>query len=598
MLIFFCRVLADCRDNQKGKLMKKRKSRNMVRTIILIASGLALLMAATVGYIGYSHIKTAYFSSFEEGLHAAAILLKGDLSNQYTGDWKVTGDGTLLKGGVQVHDDFEKQLDELSENTGMYFTIFMGDTRFVTSLVDENTGKRMEGTKASDVVISEVLNNCNEYLATDLEIGGKEWYAYYVPLKNSDGSVVGMVFAGRDTSIVTNNLKAAARAIIGVFVGFFLFNFGVARIIISKSSKSIRDIVNGLQSLEEGELDFYIHDRTFNRKDELGVIAASSAQVRDKLQDVIAATKKLSADVTASGESLATSAASASRVAEQVTGAVEEISRGAASQAESMEHSVSNTAELGDSIDDITDSIESLSNAAGEMLNGANRTVDTLSSLMNKNEDVMTSMQNIDTQIQLTNNSVKDIAEASNIITAIAEQTRLLSLNATIEAARAGEHGKGFTVVATEIGNLSEQSKNAAVSINKIVETLVAESQKSVETIGMLSESIKEQNKDLTSTKEDMDVVVANVNNVDSSTRVIADKIHLLNELKVSFSDIIEELSAISQQNAASTQETNASMEELNATFALISEAAADLRGMAETLSEKMEYFTIEKMSA
>ena len=79
---------------------------------------------------------------------------------------------------------------------------------------------------------------------------------------------------------------------------------------------------------------------------------------------------------------------------------------------------------------------------------------------------------------------------------------------------------------------------------------------------------------------------------------MIADKIHLLNELKVSFSDIIEELSAISQQNAASTQETNASMEELNATFALISEAAADLRVMAETLSDKMEFFTLEKISA
>ncbi|MBO4808862.1 MAG: methyl-accepting chemotaxis protein [Lachnospiraceae bacterium] len=576
----------------------KKKSRNMVRGIIIVASILGCAMAGAVGLIGYKHIKDAYYASFEEGLHAAAILLKGDLSNQYTGDWKSTGDGVLLKGGIAVHDIFEEQLDELSESTGMDFTIFFGDTRYVTSLVDEGTGKRMEGTKASDTVVTEVLQNCNEYLATDLEIGGKKWYAYYLPLRNSDGSVVGMVFAGRDTSIVTDNLAAASRAIVYVFVGFFLFNFIVARILITKSSKSIRDIVNGLQKLEDGELDFYIHDRTFNRKDELGVIAASSAQVRDKLQDVIAATKKLSADVTASGESLATSAASASRVAEQVTGAVEEISRGAASQAESMESSVNNTAELGNSIDDITDSIENLSSAANEMLTGANRTVDTLSALMDKNENVMVSMKDINTQIRLTNDSVRDIAEASNIITAIAEQTRLLSLNATIEAARAGEHGKGFTVVATEIGNLSEQSKNAAVSINKIVETLVSESQKSVDTIEKLSESMKEQNKDLTSTKEDMDVVVANVNNVEGSTKMIADKIHLLNELKVSFSDIIEELSAISQQNAASTQETNASMEELNATFALISTAAADLREMAETLSDKMEFFTIEEKSA
>ena len=343
---------------------------------------------------------------------------------------------------------------------------------------------------------------------------------------------------------------------------------------------------------------FYIDDRTFKRKDELGVIAESSAQVRDRLQDVISTTKKLSEDVTQSGESLANSAATASRVAEQVTCAVEDISRGAASQAESVESSVNNTNEMGESIDDITCRVEELSAAANDMLSGANRTVDTLKSLMNKNESVMTSMHDIDEQIRLTNDSVMDIAEASNIITAIADQTHLLSLNATIEAARAGEYGKGFSVVASEIGSLSAQSKEAAVSIKKIVETLVTESQKSVATISELNESMQEQNAQLTNTKDDMDAVVVNVNNVDNSTKLIAEKIHLLNDLKTSFSDIISELSAISQQNAASTEETNASMEELNATFSLISKAAGDLRDMAETLSEKMEFFSLEKVSA
>ena len=39
-------------------------------------------------------------------------------------------------------------------------------------------------------------------------------------------------------------------------------------------------------------------------------------------------------------------------------------------------------------------------------------------------------------------------------------------------------------------------------------------------------------------------------------------------------------------------------MEELNSTFALISNAANDLRDMAETLNEKMAYFTIEEATA
>nr|WP_297765276.1 methyl-accepting chemotaxis protein [uncultured Butyrivibrio sp.] len=576
----------------------KKKSRNMVRGIILIASALALLMAGLVGYIGYRHIQEAYYTSLSEGLHAAAVLLDDEVSHQFEGDWHLSEDGELMKGEIAVHDIYQGQLDALSAKTNMHFTIFYGDTRFVTSLKDADTGLRMEGTKASDAVVAEVIAKGNEYLATNFEIAGQDWYAYYLPLKNTDGTVAGMIFAGRDTSIVVDNLRAAGRAIIFTFLGFFLFNWGVARIIITRSTRSIRDIVGGLQSLEDGELSFYINDRTFNRKDELGVIAASSAQVRDKLQDVISATKKLSEDVTNSGVSLANSAETASQVAQQVTNAVEDISRGATSQAESVENSVNNTNEMGDSIEDITAKVEALSNAASQMLTGAQRTVDTLGNLMDKNDTVMNSMKDINDQILLTNNSVKDIAEASNIITDIAGQTHLLSLNATIEAARAGEYGKGFSVVASEIGNLSKQSKEAAEKINLIVETLVKESQKSVDTIGQLGQDMKEQNDQLTSTKNDMDNVVDNVNNVENSTKVIAEKIRLLNDLKASFSDIMAELAAISEQNAASSQETNASMEELNATFALINDAAADLRDMAETLNEKMLYFTLEDMSA
>ncbi|MBE5843229.1 MAG: methyl-accepting chemotaxis protein [Butyrivibrio sp.] len=573
----------------------KKKSRNMVRSIILIASVLALLMSGLIGFIGFNHIKKAYLTSFSEGLHAAAILLEDELSNEFAGDWSLSEDGQLMKGETAVHDIYQAQLDSLHEKTGMHYTLFYGDTRYVTSLTDSETGKRMEGTQASEVVVANVLKGGNEYLAENFQIGGQDWYAYYLPLKNSDGTIVGMVFAGRDTSIVTGNMTAAARAITATFIIFFLFNWAVARYLISTSTRSIRDIVNGLQQLEDGDLFFYIDDRTFKRKDELGVIAGSSAQVRDTLQDVISTAKKLSADVSTSGTNLANSAETASHVAEQVTTAVEDISRGAQSQAESVENSVTNTNEMGDSIDDITNKIEDLSVAANEMLSGANRTVETLSTLMNKNEDVMSSMKDINEQIRLTNDSVKNIAEASNVITAIAEQTHLLSLNASIEAARAGEYGKGFSVVASEIGSLSAQSKEAAVSINKIVEELVSESQKSVDTIEELSTSMQEQNSQLTSTKDDMDAVVVNVNNVDSSTKLIAERVRLLNDLKTNFSDIISELSAISQQNAASTEETNASMEELNATFALISDAANDLRKMAETLAEKMDYFSLEE---
>lgn len=56
----------------------------------------------------------------------------------------------------------------------------------------------------------------------------------------------------------------------------------------------------------------------------------------------------------------------------------------------------------------------------------------------------------------------------------LAERTDLLAVNAAIEAAQAGEQGKGFTVVAQEIRNLAEQSKQATAQVRTILSDIHA----------------------------------------------------------------------------------------------------------------------------
>lgn len=63
---------------------------------------------------------------------------------------------------------------------------------------------------------------------------------------------------------------------------------------------------------------------------------------------------------------------------------------------------------------------------------------------------------------------VQQISTLSDAIIGITAQTNLLALNASIEAARAGDAGKGFSVVANEVRNLAEQSKQVASEIQSI----------------------------------------------------------------------------------------------------------------------------------
>lgn len=98
--------------------------------------------------------------------------------------------------------------------------------------------------------------------------------------------------------------------------------------------------------------------------------------------------------------------------------------------------------------------------------------------------------EKMETLIKNLKISSNEVIEIIVMVKSIAEQTNLLALNASIEAARAGDAGKGFAVVAQEVRKLAEQSKRSVEQITELVTTSSSLTDKAVNTIEEVRESV------------------------------------------------------------------------------------------------------------
>ena len=121
------------------------------------------------------------------------------------GKFAMEGD-TLSKGTRKLSGDYEL-IDELKKEQDVEISLFYGDIRILTTLTDD-AGKREINTKLSSEVY-EKLQKGEDYFASDIELFGKPYSGYYVPLyQTGTKDIVGSVFCGRSQTQVNDGLKS------------------------------------------------------------------------------------------------------------------------------------------------------------------------------------------------------------------------------------------------------------------------------------------------------------------------------------------------------------------------------------------------------
>ncbi len=258
-----------------------------------------------------------------------------------------------------------------------------------------------------------------------------------------------------------------------IIVSILAITVILSLMMINNIVKALKNTKAILTQISHGDLSFVIPEKALNRKDDFGElivemdlmqneVSALIKKVQDEseimqniVQEITSNYKNLNhniEDVSATTEELAAGMEETAAASEEISATSQEIESAARNIAERSSEGLNQVVEIRGRADDTKQM--------------ANKAIEVASSVKS---DMGQRLSDALEQAKV----VEEINVLSEAIMSITGQTNLLALNASIEAARAGEAGKGFTVVADEIRNLAEQSKDSVLKIQEVTEVVV-----------------------------------------------------------------------------------------------------------------------------
>lgn len=556
--------------------------------ILLLLCLLPALLSISVTVITSSrYMKTTTENEIESMLKVTGYSLLQTFDSLDKGTYRLSGDN-LFKGGTNLSTSTDT-VDYIKEISGVDCTIFYGDTRYLTTITD-GSGNRVLLTQCTDKVKEIVLEQGNTYFARNVNIGGQNYYGYYIPIEQKD-SVVGMMFTGKPSAELTAATNSYLVYILLIGLVLLVFIVAVAFVVGKMITKQIHIIRDATVMLSKGNLTLEINDK--NRIRELSDVAQAAESLRTQLVNVVEMILSCAGTVDHSVSSVDDSLSNCAKAVKDLSATMDELSSGAQSMSDSVDKQSHDMNEISENITQIAESSKATREVTETVTRVSNTAKAALNDLLKANKYTTTSADNVIVSITSVSNAVNQITTAAKMIMDISGQTNLLSLNASIEAARAGEAGRGFAVVAGEIQTLAEQSNSSAKQIQSIIEEITSKTAECTKIAAQIQDAVIKEADALKSVSHSFEDVDGNIAEAAGAVNTISDIVEIVDRNKISVLDSVTSLSGISEENAASAEEANVSTDELRANIEDVAKQADELKSVIEQLNNCVAFFQI-----
>jgi len=472
-----------------------------------------------------------------------------------------------------------EQLKGIDLGSGSKLELHTDEGQIVASSANEKAGAKTKLTfKFDEKEQSGDLSTKDE--------NGKDVLAVYSTLETAGWKLVGTIPTSELVKSAEGILNFTIWSAIAVAVIAILIGIVMVRMI----ARPLINLRNLLIEGSKGNLRVRSHHRS---RDEIGQLSGSFNTMMEQITLLVNQTNNTAQEVLDTASELSDASNKTALSAREIAVATEEIANGASSLATEAERGNELTDHIAQQMQVVISSNIEMGKAARDVENSSELGTHKLSDLLDKTHQTEDMTRSLMTKVDGLKETTMSVGKVLEVLQNITKQTNILSLNATIEAARAGAAGKGFMVIADEIRQLADQSRQSIEMVGQITERIMSEMN---ETVSALSEAYPLFQHQMTAVKETNDIFVSvqgqmgeYIQRLDSVTSSIEG----LNQSQSILSEAMSNVSAVAEESSATSEEVASLSNEQQSIGNQLVQLSGKLENVSTELKAALSRFTV-----